>query len=175
MAVTLKAAVLPIPTLPASVYYATNQRSISGQPLTADKYTQAMLGGGYVAADNYNATAQDIIARYGAGCYCVGQGLALSIGTLLNVDVAAGQGMIDGVVEFTATQTVAVSPNESRGFIWLKSDNTLVATSNKTPPAGNVLHIGSFVSNGTNVTSVDQSGVMTFKNGAPWRETADMA
>lgn len=172
MAVTLDAIDVPIPTLQTSVLFAADQRSVTGTPPTSDAYLQGELST-YVEKDNRNAAATDLVARFGAGSYAVGQGLLLSIGTLLNVDVASGQAVINGMVEFTAVQSVAVSPNESRGFIWLKSDNTLVATSTKTPPAGDVLHIGSFVSNATVVTSVDQSGVMTYFDGIFSRETAD--
>ncbi|MCH8977991.1 MAG: hypothetical protein IH945_01955 [Armatimonadetes bacterium] len=172
--ITLTAVNVPLPVVPGAVVYASVQREVTGVPPTSDKYTLAMLEGGYVAADNRNATAQDMQNRYGSGGYAVGFGLGLTSGGDLELEVGKGQATIDGIVEFSADQTVVVPPSMSRGYIWLKQDGTFVvqnATTDK--PAGNVVFLGSLVTDASTITSFDDSGIVYWRGGNMWRETND--
>lgn len=174
MAVTLNAVAVPLPPLPIAVVLALDQRIVTGVPPRSDKYTQGLLGGGYVAADNYNATVQDILAKYGTGTYAIMRGYGISIGTGLNVDIATGQAVVTGLTESKVTIVKSVDPSIARIQLWLNADGTITTVNNSlTPPAGEVCYLGSCVTNATDVTSVDTSGVVFYKHGDTWRETAD--
>lgn len=174
MPVTLLATAVPLPPLPIAVVLALDQRTVTGVPPRSDKYTQGLLGGGYVAADNYNASVQDILAKYGTGTYAIMRGYGLSIGTGLNVDIAPGQAVVTGLTESKVTIVKSVDPSIARIQIWLNADGTITTVNNSlTPPAGEVCYLGSCVTDGSNVTSVDTSGVVFYKHGHTWRETAD--
>lgn len=174
MPVTLNATAVPLPPLPIAVVLALDQRTVTGVPPRSDKYTQGLLGGGYVATDNYNAAVQDILAKYGTGTYAIMRGYGLSIGTGLNVDIAAGQAVVTGLTESKVTIVKSVDPSIARIHIWLNADGTITTVNDSlTPPGGEVCYLGSCVTNATDVTSVDTSGVVFYKHGHTWRETAD--
>src|SRR6185436_17099811 len=77
---------------------------------------------------NRNVVRAEILGRYGSGCYAVMTGLGLSIGTGLNVVVAAGQALIDGPRTNAAAANVAVSNTITNGCIWMTQAGALVAT-----------------------------------------------
>lgn len=124
---------------------------------------------------NRNATAQDMLGRYGGGGYGIGSGLTLSApASGLNLDVAAGQAIIDGVVEVAAATTVAIPSSAGRAFIWLLQNGTLTYTLNTTAPQERCCYIGNCLVGGGNILSVDFSGVVYLRGGHLWRETADV-
>lgn len=174
MPVTLNAVDCPLPPLPISVVFAEDSRSVSGVPPMSDNLTQAMLGGGAVAALNYNAAVNDILAKYGSGTYAVIRGYDPSAGTGLNVEISAGHACITGLRESKATIVKSVDPSIARIQLWLNTDGTITTVNNSlTPPAGEVTNLGSCVTDGSGVTSVDTSGVMFYRQGRIFRQTAD--
>lgn len=124
---------------------------------------------------NANASRLDLAGRYGGGAYAVAWGLALSVpGSGLALPVAAGHALVDGPVEIASATTVTVPNGSPRVWIWLTQAGALTAVNNSlTPPAGAVCLLGSCVTSGGNVTSVDTSGVLYMRGGVPWRQTAD--
>lgn len=123
---------------------------------------------------NQNAVEAEIMGRYGAGVYAVQTGLGLSIGTGLNVVVAAGQAIIDAPRTLSTPTNVLVSDAITNGCIWMTQAGTLTATTNTTPPAGNVAFLGFYTSAAGAISSVDESGVLRLDQGSlPLRITAD--
>ena len=174
MAVTLNAVAVPLPPLPIAVVLALDQRSVTGVPPMSDKLTQGLLGGGAVAAMNFNASVNDLLAKLGSGTYAVQRGYDPTIGTGLNVDITAGQACITGLRESKVTIVKSVDPSIARIQLWLNPDGTITTVNDSlTPPAGEVCYLGSCVTDGSSVTSVDTSGVVFHKHGHTWRETAD--
>jgi hypothetical protein len=140
----------------------TSKQQLSGtmQPVVSSKL-------------NRNAAAQDLATRFGSGGHAVCEGLVLSIGTGLSVNYTAGLAMIDGLVEVSAGSK-AVDASVSRGWLWLTQAGTIVVELTTAKPVSNCILLGSFVSNGTNVTEVDRSGRVSFVSGVLERETADL-
>lgn len=124
---------------------------------------------------NVNASRLDLAGRYGGGAYAVAYGLALSVpGSGLALPVSAGHALIDGIVEVAANTTHTVPNGSPRCWIWLKQDASITHVNNSlTPPAGAVCLLGSCVTTGGNITSVDTSGVLYMRGGVPWRQSAD--
>lgn len=123
---------------------------------------------------NSNIMAQELIGRKGCGTYCILTGLAISIGSALLLNVSAGQAFIDSVVEIPANTTIAVPDSTARVYIWLKQDGSLTYVANSiTPPTGGKVFLGSCVTSGGVVTSVDTSGVLTSQGAIAIRTTAD--
>ncbi|MBA3768701.1 MAG: hypothetical protein H0W99_17325 [Acidobacteria bacterium] len=95
----------------------------------------------------------------------------------MTLNIAAGQAMIDGVVEISAATTLAVPDNHpsatDRIWLWLTRAGAISYTLNTTPPATNCVCLGSCTTSGGVITAVDQSGVLYLKGGALWRETSD--
>lgn len=115
--------------------------------------------------------------RAGAGLIGVPdnpQKIILGVGSGLLLAVGAGYAMIGGPVEIPSGTTQAVPNNTSRIWIWLKQTGpALTYTTDTTPPAGEVCLLGSCVTSGGAITSVDTSGVMYLRGGIGWRESAD--
>lgn len=123
---------------------------------------------------NRNATQLDLTSRYAAGLYSVGQGLVISAGTGLLVDITAGQAVMDGIVEVPANASIVVSNSIARGYIYLLRDGTFSVVNNSlTPPSEPYVFVGSFVTSGGAVTSVDHSGIMKQYGTLVIRQTAD--
>ena len=127
---------------------------------------------------NQNVAMADELARYGAGLIGVPDGptkITLGVGIGLSLAVSAGHAMIGGPVEIATAGTVTVADNTARQWLWLQQSGVVVATSTVTPPAGEVCLIGSCVTSGGNIASVDYSGVMYLRGGIGWRQTADQS
>jgi len=177
MAATLLATAVPIPIVS------------SGLELLSDAYNSLGTSGAqvqhtYAGGDtdtvpsklNANVLAQELIGRYGGGVYAIGRGLSLSTAGSLSLPISAGQAVIDGIVELSADTVLVVSASMARIHIWLKRDKTLTSVNNSlTPPVGACVYLGSCVTSGSAVTAVDTSGVMYYKGGMAWRQTADVA
>lgn len=125
---------------------------------------------------NQNTVEAEIMGRYGSGAYAILTGLGLSIGSGLNVTVAAGQALIDAPRTLAVATDVAVPNSIALGSIWMTQAGTLSASSNLVAPAGNCCYAGLYTSAGGVVTVVDESGVLRFGQGGgiPQRRTADI-
>jgi hypothetical protein len=124
---------------------------------------------------NQNAVLSEIMGRYGSGAYAILTGLGLSIGSGLNVTVAAGQALIDAPRTIATATDVAVPNAIALGSIWMTQAGTLTPSNDLTAPAGNVCYLGLYTSAGGVVTVVDESGTLRFGQGGgiPMRQTAD--
>lgn len=122
---------------------------------------------------NRNALASELIGRWGCGTYCIINGLTISTGSGLNLAVAAGQALIDGVVEISSATTYTVPANQALIFIWLKQDGTLTHSLTTAVPTGGKVYIGNCTSGASSISAVDFSGVMYSRGGMAMRTTAD--
>lgn len=167
MAVTLTATNVPAPVLPT----VTIDISDSGDnPLTSYTFPQGMTSG-FTTNLNKQGKRLDLLATYGAGGYGVVDGLAVSAGTGLLADISAGKANIGGIVELAASSVVVSA--SSTNWIWLKADGTTVVATTTAKPTGECCLLGAAVTDGSGVTSVETSGVVYFRSGMLWRETAD--
>ncbi len=127
---------------------------------------------------NQLGTILDQTGRYGAGIIGVPDGptkIVLGVGSGLSLAVGAGHAMIGGPVEVPTGTTLAVLDNTSRVWIWLRQTGSVLAyTTTTTPPAGECCLLGSCVTSGGSITSVDTSGVVYLRGGIGWRQTADV-
>jgi len=125
---------------------------------------------------NQNTVEAEITGRYGSGAYAILTGLGLSIGTGLNVTVAAGQALIDAPRTIAVATDVAVANTITNGTIWMTQAGALTYSTTTTAPAGNVCFLGFFSSAAGAVTAVDESGTLRFEQGGgiPMRQTADI-
>lgn len=131
-----------------------------------------------------NAVQQDTAATFGSGGYGIGYGLALSLNaTPLLLNVSAGVAMLGGPVIIDTAATLAIPDNhfpgsglglQDRVWIWLKQDKTLQYSFTTAPPAGIVCLLGSVTTMGGVISSIDMSGVLTFRGGILVRQTADL-
>lgn len=131
---------------------------------------------------NENAARLNAAGRLGGGGWAIVAGLTLSIpgGGGLGLLVAAGQAMIDGIVE-VPDSILAVPDSHStatdRAWVWLAQNKVLsysTGGASTTPPAGAICLIGSCTTSGGNITGVDTNGVMFLIGGYLVRYTADI-
>lgn len=124
---------------------------------------------------NANATRSDLLGRYGGGGYAVAEGLDISAGSGLTLNIAAGHAIMDGIVEVPSGGTTATLTNNiARVWIWLSQAGAIVQVNNSlTPPAGAHVLLGSAVTSAGAITSVDQSGVLYRTPTGLKRTTAD--
>ena len=173
MATTLTASNCPaIQGVPSSLLDIT-----AASPLTGFPAVQF----GLMSSTDYNKqiVVQNLLGRFGAGgAYCVLYGLALSAGSGLTLNIAAGQANIDGPVQIPIN-TMAMPDNHTgaggdRIWIWLAQAGTLsYVTNSLAPPAGNQLCLGSVTTASGAITAVDNSGVVVGVGGVLFRSTAD--
>lgn len=146
----------------------------SGVPLLAEA-----VGSGETATIigkwNRNAVRSDLAGRYGGGLRAVTWGLALTYGTDLNLAIAAGHALCDGVVEVASGIVLPIAPSLSRAWVWLTPAGAATYTTTVTPPSSVACLLGSVVTGSTAITSVDTSGVVYLRGGIGYRETADPA
>lgn len=174
MAVTLLATQVPIPAKMSSIPWMTDAYITSPRPTL--NIAKALQSGDTVFSDKFNRNACELdnLGATGAGVIGVYSGLTLATSLTLTLTVAAGRAIIGGPVEAKAALTTNVTPSISRIHVWLRDDATLITVNNSTtPPAGNVCYLGSCVSSGTAITSVDDSGRWQIRSNMLYRETAD--
>lgn len=172
MNLTLNAADVPAPMMPGT-HSTLAQYEAGTAPPTSKKQDPGTMFAPASSRMNRNAGAQDLGSRFGSGGHAVCEGLTLAVGTGLQIDIAAGLAMIDGLVELAAT-SVDVDPDIAPGWVWLTQAGTVVVTAPPAKPVSNCVLLGSFVSDATDVLSVDRSGVVRFVSGLMERETADL-
>lgn len=174
MSVSLTATQCPLPVVPGAAVYMGEQYSPSGSPPTSLPQTSGNTAALASSILNRNSTGQDMASVYGAGGYGIGSGLALSVGTSLSPTVGKGQALCHGLVENTATAYALVANATATSFVWIKQDGSFVVQNGTTAkPSGNCLYIGACLANASAVTAIDTSGVVYYKGGQLWRETAD--
>lgn len=103
-------------------------------------------------------------------------GVELSLvnpGTGLTVTVRKGWALIGGGKCLEADSTLALPDNTSRVWIWFQQTGALTYTTSTTPPSTLSCLIGSAVTSGGNITSLDTSGVLYLKGSNLYRQTGD--
>lgn len=144
-----------------SVFPEVSQKIVAGQVT------------GFVSAFNGQGRRVDVLSR-SFGLFAVISGLAISAGSGLSLNVATGYALIDGVVEVSA-QAYVVPASQSRIWMWVRQNGTVVHTLTSTPPSSKSLYIGSVVTSGSAITSVDAvDGVQCLKGGVVFRSTSDV-
>lgn len=178
MAISLLASQCPTPVVETGYPTLSSSENTTGTS-AYNRVSRAFAAGDLETVPaklNRNANALDQAYNYGGGCFAILTGIAISIGSGLNVAVSAGLAAIGGPVEVTA-QNIAVPDSHpgptDRVWLWLSQVGASSYTLSTTPPATRCLCIGSCTTSGGAVTAVDTSGVMYLKGGMPWRETAD--
>lgn len=170
MAVTLTSTACPAVVVPASPVYLGDTGT---NPPTAQSFSAGLDASGTSSKLNYNSKIDNMGSRYGSGGYGIGSGFALSASTGLTVAVANGQAVIDGVAEAYSHADVVVTASGTN-WLWIKTDGSIVVQFNTTAkPSGNCVLLGAAITDGSSVTSIDTSGVVYFKGGDMWRQTAD--
>lgn len=172
MPVTLTAANVPAPVVNSTLELVADAYNSLGTDGPNVLYNLIQGATTFASKWNANMKALELIGRGGCGTYCILNGLALSDGGGLDVDVAAGQALIDGVVEIQAT-SITVPDETARVFIWLKQDGTLTYATNTSVPSGGKVLLGSCETGSGAITSLDTSGVLYSRGGLAIRETAD--
>lgn len=177
MPTTLLATQVPLPTTYSGFLRVLDGENTTGNAPVARKFTTSGTSAVSSSKLNANFTMMDLEARYGGGgLYHVCHGLTLSAGAGLTLNVAQGHAVISGLVELATNSTIVVPDATARVHIWLKQDGTLTYVANSiTPPAGEVCYIGSCVTAGGVITSVDDSGIVKAQGGSLVRTTADTA
>lgn len=173
MSVRYTAAQCPAVMAPTVAYTKAAAYAGSDTPPVAQNMSSG--GGAALSAKwNENAMQLDLTGRYGGGGYAIAKGLVISApATGLNLNVAAGHALIDGVVEIAAATTLALPPNSGPVWVWLSYTGALSYTLNTTPPSAQCCLLGCAFTGGSTIFYVDFSGVVYLRGGTLWRETAD--
>ncbi|HRI45265.1 MAG TPA: hypothetical protein PLV39_13985 [Fimbriimonadaceae bacterium] len=172
MPVTLLASDCPLPIEPSALVWPSDVAD--GDSAGVAK----TIGSGeanFTSKVNENAAMLDMAARGGGGCFAVVYGGELSAGEGLHVLVSGVVAAIDGYKAVKEFQPLEVPAATARVWIWFKQDGTLEAVAtDPEPPAVKCVLLGSCTTNGSDVTAVDESGVVRLVSGMPYRETADL-
>ena len=155
----------------AAAQSAPNSRNAEtdGTSLFVSKALQPHAARLDILAASGGANAHAILVGSSGGTEC--QLAAPSLGLMLRV--RRGQCLIGTQAEVPADTTFAVPDNTTRVWVWLLITGVLSATVTTTPPSTACCLLGSCVTLGGNITSVDSSGVLYLQGGVLWRNTAD--
>ena len=171
-AYALTAVNVPPPIAPAAQ---TLLQAQSGTPVVSETFSVGQVDG-VVEAMNEVSVRTDLAGRFGGGTYGIVKGLDLSQTTNGLVDIAAGQAMIDGIVEKTSTYQQAITSSQTN-WLWItRAGGISVGTGASPPaaPASQCAYLGRVVADGSgSITAYDLSGVMYCRGGLPLRRTAD--
>lgn len=176
---TLLASACPAPIVPTAITYATDN-----VPPTSMAISSNSRGAIVTAFMNRDLARLDYLSRFASGMYCIGEGMAISAGAGLVMNIAAGVLVVDGLLWEMAADTVTLPANEARVWIWAKrsaptSTNpaSIVYDYSVTtaPPSGGLVLLGNCVTGASAITpaSEDTSGVIYSKGGQHWRYTGD--
>ncbi len=175
MPISIPAASCPAPVaINATPEWVDTNTVSTATPPTSLPYDQGEIDPPQSATLNGNATRYDNITRYGAGGYGIGQGLVLSAGSGVTVNVSDGHAILEGLLEVRSAAPVTCADAADR-WVWLKQDGSFSVETTTAKPAGNCIFLGKVTCSGGVVTSIDTSGVVYFKSGLLYRETGDVA
>ena len=165
---TLLAAALPAPVVSSGLLDPAASASVVAEQVAAGTTTAGL------AKINRNAVRLDLASRYGgASVFSVKEGLDLTAGSGLTLNISAGVGNIDGHI-YHAAGTLALT-DATRNYVWLTRAGALSASTTTTPPTANQsLFLGSALTSGGSITAVDYSGRLEGFGGLVWRRTADV-
>lgn len=150
-------------------------------PTTAEEIAAGASGPTGLEQINKNAARIDNAGRYGGGfCRCVKQGLELTAGAGLTLNVSAGHVGIDAGVTVDAL-TLALADNiynaadlTIRLHIWISDTGDLVSVASSTvAPVGTYAYLGSVRTNAGAIVDIDYSGRTSLRGGTLYRRTAD--
>jgi hypothetical protein len=172
----------PVPIVPGSLLSIA-----AGTPTVRSVVTALDSGPGSLSTPfNRNATALDVLGRAGAGAYAVDwdsnpasaslPGFNLTVSSGLTLAIAAGQAVLDSVVQQLSPGTLALTDNISRIYLWLGQNGVITPVhASLTPPgSGAEVFIGSCTTSGGSISNIDGSGIMYFRGGTLYRRTADV-
>lgn len=177
----LLASQVPAPVVPGSLLSITG-----GVPTVRSVLVAQSSGSGSLTTPfNANAAAIDALGRAGAGAYAIDwdsnpassvlPGLDLTVSSGLTLAIAAGQAVLDSVVQKLTATTENLTDNIARIYLWMDQQGVITAVHNSlTPPAGVQVFVGSVVTAAGAITSIDGSGVCHLRGPHLWRRTADI-
>lgn len=164
---------VPVPVVPPAITFSVDDEP----PVSSDFQTVDGLNWASTKLRMSNAR-HDYASRY-AGAWGVPYGqCALSAGTGLSVVIAAGHLIGDGVIWITAAITKGSLTDAARNHLWAVFDTVtkavaISASTSTTPPAGQVIYLGSALCAAGVVSSVDYSGVSFINYAGMWRGLAN--
>lgn len=174
MAVNFLASQVPVPQIPTTFFKLEDYNLSSSVP--ALNSSKSIAEGEIIWANDFNRNAAylDILAQYGGGMVGIVHGLTITTSSGLVMNVAAGGAVIEGLVQKTATETIVCTAG-GNNFVWLKRDGALeVVYNSTTPPTDTSTLLGIVVTNSSQATSFDTSGVCYIRSGLVFRQTADV-
>lgn len=173
-----EAANCPAVQTPVATLYAgaSPPTPVVGTPVT----TGPAASIGLVDLLNADQVRGNLLGRYGGGGYAVWQGLDLSDGGGLTLNVSAGQAGADGPAEKTAAATLALTDNVLNR-VWISRLGVLSAVTSASasplaPPdtATQWVYLGAANCASGVITVIDYSGrVSQLQGSLMWRRTAD--
>lgn len=165
----LAATSCPLPMTPPSLL---DPDAASPSPTTMNSF----LNGdrvGVAAKLQRNAVAADVLGRYGGGAYAVLNGLVLSEGAGLTLNISAGQIMCDGPITKAASFTAPMT-DASTNYVWLLRTGSPSIRSDTTQPASPGVFLGRVTTAAGAITAIDCSGRLELNQGnLAIRRTAD--
>lgn len=177
MSVTLLATQVPLPTTFSTLDLLDDAENSTG--LNGCEVLRKFAQGDDTTVPSYlnrDMFAIELLGRYGAGSYGIAKGLAIATAASLNLPVTAGHFMLDVPVEIPAATSINLPDNTARVFVFIQQDGTLAYSTSPTIglPSQAYGLLGSCVTSGGVITSVDDSGVLRLRGGVVWRQTADI-
>ena len=124
-----------------------------------------------------------LLGQAGGGGYGIVSGLPLTASSGLNVAVATGIALVDGLLELVGSspygaQVLLPPPytlaNNATNYVWLTQTGALVAATTLSPPTNARIFLGTVTTVSGAITNIDASGVVTVKGGQFSRITADI-
>jgi len=169
----LTAVQVPVPVVPSGYL----SFSGSSSPDTYHTFVAGDLASGAALALNQDSRRTENFWRLGGGGYGVINGLALSAGSGLTLNIGDGLASINGPVKPTVT-TKALT-DAVRNYVWMTMAGAISLTlstdpSPLVPPTTDCCYLGSCLCAAGAISDIDYSGRVFIYKGQSWRKTADV-
>lgn len=174
----LLASACPLPVVPAT--YLDLVAALGGTVVAPNSPSLVTADSNLVGKADLLAAMIDSNARYGGhGVYGIRKGFALSVSSGVTLAIGQGEAQVVGACQVPVAGTTYVLPiSQPSIYVWLKNNAngvaTITHTLSTTPPVADCCLLGICSTNSTDILTIDQSGVVFFKGGIAWRQTADI-
>lgn len=141
---------------------------------TGGPFTVGMTQG-LAALLNQMATKVQILAQVGGGGSGVINGLELSAGTGLQLQISVGTAYASDIISTSSSVTVVLPDASPMIFVWLTGSGTIAWNQDHTtPPSGGLVFLGTVATATGVIVSIDNSGRVAIYDGQRWRSTNDL-
>ena len=163
--------VVPVPIAPLTVPTISSIAIDGGTAPSSGTIASGGIPSTLIVAVNDHAARVDLATQVFTGLPSVVDGMTLSAGSGLVLNVAAGHVSIKGVKEYAGGTITLTASATSR--VWIDQTGAILSGTGTYTPSNPACYLGSVTCSGSAITAIDTSGVFKLVGGIPVRTVTD--